>query len=368
MEHMEHEIKVSVIIPIYNAYDYLRPAMDSVTNQTLSDIEIICVDDGSTDRSLEIIKEYQAADERIRIVTENNAGAAIARNNGIRRARGEYVAFLDADDFVAPTCLETLYSLAKENDLDIAIAQYDIFVEKLAKFTPAIPPERAEIYREGKVTSKSEYPDDIFQSTDGYVWNKIFKRTFLLEKELVFLQDARMFEDVYFVCTALSLAERVAKTQSVLFHHRVYSESARNRLFRRYYDQVPLVYAKIKEHLVTHGMYLPLQSSFMNLAATRIYKIYNLLGSDEREDLFNLLHEQYAETLGWGALAEGTLRDTAVSEFCANVALYTYAEYARREKRGLKVKLKNLSRRIRARIRQKNFANFFKKLFASREA
>ncbi len=364
---MENEIKVSVIIPIYNAYEYLRPAMDSVTNQTLREIEIICVDDGSTDHSLEIIKEYQAADDRIRIVTENNAGVAIARNNGIRRARGEYVAFLDADDFIAPDCLEKMYVLAKEKDLDIAIAQYDIFIEKLAKFTPAIPPERAEIYREGKVTSKSEYPDDIFQSTDGYVWNKIFKRTFLIEKELVFLQDARMFEDVYFVCTALSLAERVAKIPRVLFHHRVYSESARNRLFRRYYDQVPLVYAKIKEHLVAHGMFLPLQSSFMNLAATRIYKIYNLLGSDEREDLYNLLHEQYAETLGWGSLSEGTLRDAAVSEFCANVALYTYEEYARRERRGLKVKLKNLSRRIRLRIRQKNFSNFFKKMFAKKE-
>ena len=363
---MENEIKVSVIIPIYNAYDYLRPAMDSVICQTLQQIEIICVDDGSTDRSLEIIKEYQAADPRVRIITENNAGVAIARNNGVRRARGEYVAFLDADDFIAPRCLEAMYELAKTNDLDIAIAQYDIFVEKLAKFTPAISPERAEIYREGKVTSKSEYPDDIFQSTDGYVWNKIFNRSFLLDKEITFLEDVKMFEDVYFVCTALSLAERVAKTQEVFFHHRVYSESARNRLFRRYYDQVPLVYARVKEHLVAHGMFLPLQSSFMNLAATRLYKVYNLLGTDEREALFNLLHEEYAEVLGWGSLSEGTLRDAAVSEFCANVALYDYDEYMRRERRGLKVTLKNLSGRIRARIRFKNFSGFFTKLFKKR--
>ena len=106
-------IKISVIIPIYNAGAYLRPALDSVIDQTLREIEIICVDDGSTDNSLEIIKEYQKVDERIRIVAENNAGPALARNNGMRRARGEYIAFLDADDIFEPTLLEDLYTLAK---------------------------------------------------------------------------------------------------------------------------------------------------------------------------------------------------------------------------------------------------------------
>ena len=99
IEAVLSEIKVSVIMPVYNAEDYLRPALDSVIDQTLKDIEIICIDDGSTDKSLEIIKEYQKADSRVRIVTENNAGPGAARNKGIVRARGKYIAFLDADDF-----------------------------------------------------------------------------------------------------------------------------------------------------------------------------------------------------------------------------------------------------------------------------
>ena len=82
---MNCDIKVSVIIPIYNAYDYLRPALDSVVYQTLRDIEIICIDDGSVDRSLEILKEYQKNDDRVRIVTEANAGPGLARNNGLGR-------------------------------------------------------------------------------------------------------------------------------------------------------------------------------------------------------------------------------------------------------------------------------------------
>ena len=93
-------IKISVVIPIYNATEFLRAALDSIIAQTLSEIEIICVDDGSTDRSLDIIKEYQQKDERVRIVTETNAGPALARNNGLRRVRGEYVEFIDADDFI----------------------------------------------------------------------------------------------------------------------------------------------------------------------------------------------------------------------------------------------------------------------------
>ena len=96
---LNNDIKVSVIIPIYNAYDYLKPALDTIIDQTLREIEIICIDDGSTDRSLDIIKEYQKTDERIRIVTENNAGVSTARNKGIIRARGKYIIFLDADDF-----------------------------------------------------------------------------------------------------------------------------------------------------------------------------------------------------------------------------------------------------------------------------
>jgi hypothetical protein len=267
----------------------------------------------------------------------------------MRRARGEYLAFLDADDFMAPTYLESLYNAAKEGDLDIVIGEYDIFQEKLAKFTPAIRPERADIYEGGRIAGKNEHPDEIFQSVEGYVWNKLFRREFVVEKELCFLEGAKMFEDVYFVCTALSLAERIAKVDGVGFHHRVYSTSARNRLFRRYYDQVPLVYASIKDHLIRHGMYLPLQSSFMNLAASRIYKVYNLLWMDAKAEFYKLLHEEYAEVLGWSELAPDSLSDPKIGEFAANVAMFTYKEYTRREKRGIKIKLSNFAKRMKRR-------------------
>jgi glycosyltransferase involved in cell wall biosynthesis len=271
------DIKVSVIMPVYNARDFLSLAIDSVLSQTLREIELICIDDGSTDGSLDIIKEYQANDERVRIVTETNAGPAIARNNGIRRARGEYIAFLDADDFFEADLLEELYNAAEADGLDIALADYDVYNSRKATFEKPIYPEHVDIFKSGKVTSKSDYPDQIFFATNGSAWNKLFRTSFVREKELMFAPELYVFEDVHFVSCAVSLASRIAKIEKVLIHHRVYSDQSRAKLFRKYYAQVPVVYFKIKEFLLQHGNYVPLVRSFLNLSAGRCYKIYNLL-------------------------------------------------------------------------------------------
>ncbi len=360
-------IKVSVIIPIYNAREYVGLAIESAIDQTLREIEIICVDDGSTDHSLQVIKQYADQDPRIRIVTENNAGVAIARNNGLRRARGEYIAFLDADDFMESPTLERLYALAKEKNLDIAISGYDLFQEKTCKFVKSIPSPHEEIFADGKVASKNEYPDHIFQATDGNAWNKLFRRGFIEEKELHFLTDVKMFEDVYFVCTALSLAERIARDDTVWIHHRVHSESARNRFFRKYYQEVPLVYAKIKEFLVNHGMYLPLVQSFVWLSTSRIFKIYNILNNDSKESLFNLLHDTYAEAFGWREITTEQLPDHEVGEFIVNVAMYTYKQYTKREKKGVRVKLQNLPKLLKQFKTRERFKGFFSKMFGKKK-
>ena len=336
------DIKVSVIMPIYNAYDYIKPAIDSVLDQTLGEIELICIDDGSTDPSLEIIKQYQQNDNRVRIVTENNAGPSTARNKGIVRARGEYIIFLDADDFYEPSLLETLYNRATSDRLDIAVARFDLYNNKQAKFVPAIIEAQDSIFAHGAVVSKNEYPDHILQSTTGYAWNKLFKTSFIREKELVFAPELYVFEDVHFVATALSLAERVGKVDEVLIHHRVYSDQSRAKLFRKYYHQVPVVYLKIKEHLMNHGMYVPLVRSYLNLSASRCYKIYNLLWSDAKEDFWNILHNGYADSLNWYHSTPDDFDSEEVCEFALNVGLYTHDQYLKRLERGRKLEVASL--------------------------
>lgn len=359
-------ISVSVVMPIYNAADYLRPALDSVISQTLRDVEIICVDDGSTDHSLAILKEYQKRDPRVRIVTETNAGPAKARNNGLRRARGEYLSFLDADDFFEPTMLEALYRTAKEKDLDIAVCEYDLFENRTARFKRSIPSEHADLLAGGRVTSKSDCPDIIFQATEGYVWNKLFRRDFVTEKELSFLESAQIFEDVYFTVTSLSLAERIGKCEGVLVHHRVYQKQVRSRVFRKKYAQVPAVYMAIKEFLIHRGLYLPLSSSFINLSVGICFKVYNLLWIDAKLSFWTLLHDTYAESFGWTELDESGFSTKEIRDFAANVSMYTYPQYLKREARGLTVRFADWRRRIKAKKKRSKARSFFAGLFGKK--
>ena len=112
--------KVSVVVPIYNVEKYLRECLDSIVGQTLKDIEIICVDDGSTDRSLSILREYEQKDPRIKVITKPNAGYGHSMNMGLDAATGEYMGIVDSDDYILPDMYETLYGFAVKDDLDIA--------------------------------------------------------------------------------------------------------------------------------------------------------------------------------------------------------------------------------------------------------
>ena len=338
----EAKIYVSVVVPVYNAYDYLSVALDSILDQTLKEIEVICIDDGSTDRSIDILKKYHEMDSRIRIVTENNAGVSTARNKGISRIRGEYVIFLDADDFYEPTLLEKLYTLAKKENLDIAISRFDIYNNKTEKFTASIDETHGDIFAHGAVVSKNEFPDYIFESATGYVWNKLFRSALIKEKELIFAPELYIFEDVHFVCAALSFANRIAKLDEVLIHHRIYSEQARTKLFRKHYNNVPVVYLKIKEFLMQNGTYIPLSLSYLNLSASRCYKIYNLLSGDAKEDFWNILHNGGADSLGWYKHGASDFEKSEVYDFVANVGLYSHDQYEARKKRGKELNTVNL--------------------------
>ena len=111
--------KISVILPIYNVEKYLRRCLDSVLNQTFTDFEAICVNDGSPDKSLHILEEYAAKDSRIKIVTQENQGLSMARNNGLKVAKGDYIYFLDSDDAIHPKLLEIAYTFASKNNADM---------------------------------------------------------------------------------------------------------------------------------------------------------------------------------------------------------------------------------------------------------
>jgi glycosyltransferase involved in cell wall biosynthesis len=132
---MKHKPKVSVIVPIYNVEKYLRQCLDSVVNQTLRDIEIICVNDGSPDKCPQIADEYAARDDRIIVIHQPNGGYGVAVNKGIAAATGEYVAIVEPDDFIDSNMYQTLYETAKKNNTDVVKSAFYIYYD-IAGRTP----------------------------------------------------------------------------------------------------------------------------------------------------------------------------------------------------------------------------------------
>lgn len=379
-EAPKYACKVSVVMPVCNADDYLVPAMDTVLSQTLSDFELICVDDGSTDKSLEILNSYAKRDDRVQVIAMNHIGVSTARNKGFLKTKGEYVIFLDADDFYEETLLETLYNTAKEKNLDIVATGFDLYDNKKARYLKSPEEEHGNIYAGGTVASKNEHPDFILQSTTGYVWNKLFRTDFLKEKEILFAPELYVFEDVYFVCCALSLADRVSRVYETLVHHRIYNQQHRAKVFKKHYNQVPVVYLKVKEFLMRHGMYIPLSKSFLNFSASRCYKIFNLIPADKKDDFWDLLHHGYADSLGWYRHEIHDFENRDVYDFTANIGLYTYDEYEKLRLKGkldnfkamtleaLKKKIKQLQAKAKVRERFNSLKNKVKGIFKKKNS
>lgn len=327
-------VKISIIMPVYNAGEYLTTAINSILCQSFDDFELICVDDGSTDSSAVIIKKFMAKDGRIKSVRQSNAGPGVARNTGVEIACGKYIIFLDADDFYEKNLLSSLYGIAEDGNLDVAVAKFDIYNDNKNVYSLPTDEPHSNIFASGHITSKNEYPDYILSSTTGYAWNKLFRSSFIHDKMLAFDPELYVFEDVLFVCSALSMAERVGRIDDVLIHHRVYSEQSRSRLFRKYYGQVPVIYKKLKDFLMQRGMYIPLKKGYLNFSAERCYKIYNLLWEDGKENLWNMLHDEYVAEFEWITHDKTAFESMDVYEFVANVSLYTYREFVEREEQG----------------------------------
>ncbi len=213
-------IKVSVIVPVYNGEAHLRQCLDSIVNQTLTNIEIICVDDGSTDSSLEILNEYKARDPRFQIYTQQNLYAGVARNTGKSHATGEYLAFWDCDDYFDLAALEKMYEKALETDADVVVCGGNQFLETKDKEFPFPPYLNVKRTMDGGVFNRHTNPDYYLTFTNAAPWNKLYKRAHI-EKFGLDFQPVRNGNDVYFVVCAIGLADKITTVNEKLVTYRV---------------------------------------------------------------------------------------------------------------------------------------------------
>ena len=201
-------IKVSVVVPVYNVDEFLDNTLSDITGQTLREIEIICVDDGSTDNSCKIIEEWMEKDSRIQLIRQKNQYAGVARNNGLKQAHGKYVIFWDADDLFEHNALEVMYAQAEQENSDICICEARKYDNAKEKYIPSDAYLKEDLLPGKQTFNKFDVPDYIFNLTNNVPWNKLYLKEFITKNKLQY-QAIKQANDTYFTIMALFLAERI---------------------------------------------------------------------------------------------------------------------------------------------------------------
>lgn len=237
---MSLPVKVSIIVPVYNVERYLSSCLNSCINQTLYDIEIICVNDGSTDHSLDILREFAKQDYRVKIVDKPNGGLSSARNAGIKNSCGEIIMFLDSDDYLAPNACERIWKETLEAPTDIVIFGTSIF--------PDMPHASNWHYHVLNVRTHRRWeftPSVLFEEPNAkpFVWRQAFNRKFFDKYGLEFDERVKYGEDMVFQMEAFPYGKTFSFISDKLYYYRWYREGSLMQSYRTDLDE------KIRQHL-----------------------------------------------------------------------------------------------------------------------
>lgn len=237
---------VSVIVPVYNAEKYVAACVQSLLNQTLKAIEIIVVDDGSTDKSPAVLQELSATDERILFIRQENKGVSAARNAGLARARGQFIGFADADDMAEPEMFETLYARAIADQSDWVVCNVQVIKEnqapetrlKLSNEVLAIPGNRVTI-----ITQLMRFV------YDNANWNKLYAGTVIRNNRLAFNESMQVWEDLLFNLQYVLYATQLSVVAAPLYQYRIHAASVMNQASFPYIAHFNLLYQTYSRYL-----------------------------------------------------------------------------------------------------------------------
>lgn len=308
------KICVSIVMPVYNASAYLREALDCLIKQTLPNIEIICVDDGSTDDSYSILQEYAKLDTRFRISTQENSGAGAARNKGLEMAQGEYLLFLDADDIFYENMCNQMYYLCKKRKADVGIfaaKRLDMQSGKTENMNWVLQPTLLPLK---KVFAGEEVADKLFQLTTGCAWNKLFRREFVKESGLVF-QNLQNANDTFFVRMHLALAKRITVTKERLITYRY--NSGTNIQANKF--KAPLAFHEafraIREELEKRELFSVYERTFCNMALKEsLHNLKTTKGEEAQDRIKDVLKKEGVRVYGFRNHEEAYFYDKAAYE------------------------------------------------------
>lgn len=296
--------KVSIILPIYNVSQYLRECLDSVIGQTLKEIEIICVNDGSTDDSLEIIKEYAEQDERIVVITGPNGGYGKAMNKGLNRATGEYIGIVEPDDYIVPEMYEELYEVAKKNDLDFVKADFYRFTRD--------ENEKESLQYEYIDKTKMRYNELLFPTYQPScirfmlnTWSGIYRRDFIEKFNIRHNETAgASFQDNGFYFQTFAYAERAMILNKPYYRNRRDNPNSSVKSKEKVYC-MNVEYDFIRDLLMRDE---EIWDRFKYMYWWRKYHnywfTYNRIDDSYKEEYMNRMRQEYKRAMELGQLSD----------------------------------------------------------------
>lgn len=274
VENMSHKNSfVSIIIPIYNAEDSLHNCIESILDQTYKDIEIIMINDGSTDHSKNICDHYAKLDQRIKVIHQENAGPSAARNRGIEQAVGNYIQFVDADDYIKPTMTETLVK-AITNNIQLVICGYQsIHFWTLRKYTPSF----TGIYQQSDLMQYigELYRDILLPSP----CNKLYDATLINDFQLRFQENVKVGEDLLFNLAYIKTCSRIQMIDKILYNYVIQDDQSLSRDFNKeFFENQHMLHEQVRTFLLEEDYYSGRNKDFLkiNYANSIINSLNNL--------------------------------------------------------------------------------------------
>lgn len=273
-------VKVSVIVPVYNVQQYLEQCLNSILNQTLKDIEVICVDDGSTDDSLNILKRFAENDSRVRVLNQKNSYAGAARNKGMDEATGKYLVFLDSDDFFENDMLRAMYDKSEEDGAEVCLCTGRIFDEVSQTFREASHFLNMKYIPEKTPFSSDDISQRIFNIVSPAPWTKMFKRDFVVSNRIRF-QHIKKTNDLFFVYTSLACAKAITYVNQPFANYRIGNGSSLQGATQNLSLDFYTALHGLKNELIARGIFIKFEKSFVNRAFETCLYCLDRAGSKE---------------------------------------------------------------------------------------
>ncbi len=305
--------EITVVVPVYNTEKYLNECLDTILGQTFTDFELICVDDGSTDNSREILNDYEKHDSRVKIISQNKLNGGAARNNGLRHASGEYIIFLDSDDFFDIDMLEILHEKLFKFQADICVCNARIYGEATGRFTSPrhfLDDKKVPKFEPFSYKSNQDY---IFNFTSPAPWNMLFKRQFLQQHQLQF-QEIERSNDLSFFGKSIIKAESIVTVNKRCVNYRL----RKSGNLQSHNDDTPLCFydalLEVRDEVLKMGIMNEVKTSFMNFALNVF--MYNIDKMQEPEN-FILLHSK---------LIDEGIKDFYFNDFTGNQHYFPHSK------------------------------------------